>query len=97
MVLGGVGSRRTATAGRLLVVVIGAWAAIRAVVSITWRDPAVLGSLPAGGVLAAGIVVGAAVCLITATQWSQRRTRTGAAGDEGDGPSWPDPETRPQF
>lgn len=97
MVLGGVGSRWTATAGRLLLVVIGAWAAIRAVVSITWRDPAVLGQLPAGGVLAAGIVVGAAVFLVTATLWSRRRTRAGVAADGDDGPSWPDPETRPQF
>jgi prolipoprotein diacylglyceryltransferase len=97
MVVVGLGSRWTATTGRLLLVVIGAWAAIRAGVSITWRDPAVLGSLPAGGVLAAGIVVGAAVLLVIATLWSWRRARAGAGADGADEPSWPDPETRPQF
>ncbi len=96
MVLGGVGSRWTATAGRRLVVVIGAWAAIRAVVSITWRDPAVLGSLPVGGIIAAGIVIGAALTLLTIALWARRRARSGTTAD-GDGPSWPDPETRPQF
>jgi len=76
---------------------VGAWAAVRAVVSITWRDPAVLGPLPVGGVLAAGIVVAAAALLVTADRWSQRSSRDGASSDGDDRPSWPDPETRPQF
>jgi prolipoprotein diacylglyceryltransferase len=96
LIVGGVGDWSHAKDGRLLLIVVGAWAAIRAMVSITWRDPAVLGPLPVGGVIAAGIVVGAAVILVTVPRW-QRRTRAGAARDGDDGPSWPDPETRPQF
>lgn len=96
LVLGGVGNGSGAKDGRLLLIVIGAWAAIRAVVSITWRDPVALGPLPVGGVLAGGIVAGAAAVLVMATQWSRRRSRGGAAAAD-DGPSWPDPETRPQF
>jgi prolipoprotein diacylglyceryltransferase len=96
LLLGGVGNGSRAKDGSLLLLAVGAWAAIRAVASITWRDPPFLGPLPVGGVLAAGIVVGAAAVLATATQWSRRRSR--ARATEGDdGPSWPDPETRPQF
>jgi prolipoprotein diacylglyceryltransferase len=40
---------------------IGLWAVARAVVSTTWRDPAEIGPLPAGGVLAMGI---ASVCIV---------------------------------
>jgi phosphatidylglycerol:prolipoprotein diacylglycerol transferase len=40
---------------------IGLWAVARAVVSTTWRDPAEIGRLPAGGVLAIGI---ASVCIV---------------------------------
>ena len=96
LLVGGVGDAWRATDGRLLLLVVGAWAAIRAVVSITWRDPAFLGPLPVGGVLATGIVVGAALALVTSTYRSRRRTRARAIKGE-DGPSWPDPETRPQF
>ena len=84
--------------GRVLVVAVGAWAGMRAGISVTWRDPAVLGPLPAAGVLAAGIAVGSVVVLVALGLWSHRRGRsrtTRTAGDEE--PSWPDPETRPQF
>ena len=40
---------------------IALWAVARAVVSTTWRDPAEIGRLPAGGVLAIGI---ASVCIV---------------------------------
>jgi phosphatidylglycerol:prolipoprotein diacylglycerol transferase len=40
---------------------IGLWAVARAAVSTTWRDPADLGRLPAGGVLAIGI---ASLCIV---------------------------------
>jgi hypothetical protein len=54
--------------------------------------------LPVGGVLAIGIVVGAAVALVAATLWWSRRMRARASRIDGeDGPSWPDPETRAQF
>ncbi len=97
LLIGGVANGSRAAEGRLFLVVVGAWAAVRAAVSVTWRDPAVLGPLPAGGVLAAGIMVGAGVIVVAATFWSQRRVRTQVAPDGEDGPSWPDPETRPQF
>ena len=96
LIVGGAGDWSHAKDGRLLLIVVGAWAAIRAVVSITWRDPAVLGPLPVGGVIAAGIVVGAGVILVTVPRW-QRRTRAGAERDGDAEPSWPAPETRPQF
>src|SRR5687768_11991891 len=79
LILGGVGSGSGAKDGRLLLIAVGAWAAVRAAVSVTWRDPAALGPFPVGGVLAAGIVVGAAIALVTMAQWSQRRTGSRAA------------------
>ena len=97
LVILGAGGWSSARDGRLLFGVIAAWAAIRAAVSVSWRDPAVLGPLPAGGVIAAGIAVGAVVALVVTTLWSSRRARERTAADGEDGPSWPDPETRAQF
>jgi prolipoprotein diacylglyceryltransferase len=98
VVVGGIGFGSGSRDGRVLLIALGGWAAIRAAVSVTWRDPAALGPFPVGGVLAIGIVVGAAVVLVGATLWSGRRMRARAAGVDGeDGPSWPDPETRAQF
>lgn len=98
LTLGGIGSGSGARDGRLLLVAIGGWAAIRAAASVTWRDPVVLGPFPVGGVLAIGIVLGAALALVGARLWSARRKRAQAARLAGeDGPSWPDPETRAQF
>ena len=96
LLLAGVASDATAKDGRVFLIAVGAWAAARAAVSITWRDPAALGPLPAGGVLAVGIVIGAAVMLIAMGRWSRRRSHAPAARAD-DEPSWPDPETRPQF
>jgi prolipoprotein diacylglyceryltransferase len=95
LVFAGVGEARTARHGRLLLIVVGAWAAIRTVVSVAWRDPVVLGPLPVGGVLAGGIAIGATVALLATAAWTRRRAGRARAG--GDEPSWPDPETRPQF
>jgi prolipoprotein diacylglyceryltransferase len=97
LIVGGVGGRSGARDGRLLLIVVGAWAAIRALVSMTWRDPAVLGPLPVGGILAGGIVVGAMVALAAASVWSRRRMRARALRADEDVPSWPDPETRVEF
>jgi prolipoprotein diacylglyceryltransferase len=96
VVIGGIGFGTRSRDGRLLLLVLVGWAAIRAAVSVTWRDPAVLGPLPVGGVLAVGIVVGAVVALVAATYWSGGRMRRSASEGET-GPSWPDPETRAQF
>ena len=98
LVVGGLGFGSGSRSGRLLLIAVGGWAAIRAAVSVTWRDPVVLGPFPVGGVIAVGIVVGAAITLVGATLWSSRRMRARRAGVDGeDGPSWPDPETRAQF
>ncbi len=50
--------------GRLLLIAIAGWSFIRAAVSMTWRDPVVLGPLGAAGVLALLIGVGAVAILI---------------------------------
>jgi prolipoprotein diacylglyceryltransferase len=95
--VGGVSGTAAGRDGRLLLVVLGAWAAVRALVSITWRDPAVLGPLPVGGLLALGIVIGAGAALAATPMWSRRRLRAAALRAEQDVPSWPDPETRVEF
>jgi prolipoprotein diacylglyceryltransferase len=97
LLLGGIGAGTGARDGRLLLICVGAWAAVRAAASVTWRDPALLGPVPAGGVLAAGIVVGAAVSLLALALWSRRDLRGRLKQPEADEPSWPDPETRPEF
>jgi prolipoprotein diacylglyceryltransferase len=94
VVVGLVGAFRSRD-GRLLIVAIGVWALLRAMVSSTWRDPTVAGALPAGGVLALGVAVGCAVVLVVATIVAYRRgVAPGVASKE---PAWPDPATRPPF
>ncbi len=97
LVLGGVGDQSRPKQGRLLLISIGGWAMVRAAVSVTWRDPAVLGPFPVGGLIAVGIVVGSAITIAALPHWSRWRTRVREAHAGDDGPSWPDPETRPQF
>ena len=96
LAIGGVDTTSGTRDGRLLLIVVGAWAAIRAVVSVTWRDPAMLGPLPVGGGLSAAIATVAGLGLVAAPVWS-RRWRARRVAADGDEPSWPDPETRPQF
>ena len=43
---------------------LGLWAVARAMVATTWRDPAVLGTLSAGQLLAIGLAVGCALLVI---------------------------------
>jgi prolipoprotein diacylglyceryltransferase len=89
--------------GRLLLLAVGAWAAARAAISSTWRDPVTTGSLPAGGWLAVGVAVGCAVLLVALTAQAWRRgpspgTDAGTdATTDGDEPAWPDPAARPRF
>ena len=80
--------------GRLLLVGVAGWAAIRAAVSVTWRDPSAIGPLPAAGALAVGIAaVALAILLVAGVVRSREAARAAAAAD----PTWPDPEARPQF
>jgi prolipoprotein diacylglyceryltransferase len=63
------------------------WAIGRTVVTTTWRDEPVLGPLPAGGVIALGVVA-FAVAGIGVARWSAARERNQAHG-LGSGPAQP--------
>ena len=54
-VLAGPGPRLGLADGRALFLGVGAWALVRAVASLTWRDPAVVGPLNAGSLIALGV------------------------------------------
>jgi prolipoprotein diacylglyceryltransferase len=86
------GGFRARDGSRLLIALAG-WTIARAAVSVTWRDPAIIGPLPVGGVLALTIAVGSLGALAVLTVWLPRR-RIEAAGAD---PTWPDPEDRPRF
>jgi phosphatidylglycerol---prolipoprotein diacylglyceryl transferase len=87
--------------GRVLLVGLAAWAVGRALVSLTWRDPAVVGSLNMGTLIAAGIAVGLLIAL--AAMSARRGGRVEAAEEEPPPagapglPEWPEPEDRPRF
>ena len=85
--------------GAAFVVGIGLWAAARAAVATTWRDPAVLGPLNADQVIAIGIATVAALAFVA--QWAarvlRRRRAQRPAQRPGRGPDWPEPERRPRF
>jgi phosphatidylglycerol---prolipoprotein diacylglyceryl transferase len=82
--------------GRLFLVAIGAWAVIRAVVSVTWRDPILAAGLNAAGLVAGAIAIGAGVAYIAL---ARGRSRAGTAATAADGRdvTWADPEARPRF
>jgi prolipoprotein diacylglyceryltransferase len=80
--------------GSRLLVGIALWCIVRAAVSITWRDPVVAGSLPAGGIIALVVAAGAGVAALFVSLWLPRRSRAMAEAGQ---PNWPDPETRPRF
>ena len=79
--------------GSLFFAAIGLWAVARALVSTTWRDPAVTGNLNAAGLIAIAIAVTCAVALVVLTV---RRHRTAGRADAtpagGLEVAWPDPE-----
>ncbi len=79
--------------GSLFFAAIGLWAVARALVSTTWRDPAVTGNLNAAGLIAIAIAVTCAVALVVLTA---RRHRTAGRADAtpagGLDVAWPDPE-----
>lgn len=87
------GAFRSPNGGRLLLAVAG-WAAARAVTSLTWRDPAVVGDLPAGGLIAVIVSASSLLGFIALIVWLPRRQQARAAAAE---PNWPDPETRAPF
>jgi prolipoprotein diacylglyceryltransferase len=63
--------------GRVLLLALAAWAVGRAIVALTWRDPAVVGQMPMGSVIAVGIATG---CLVAAVVVAARTSRSGRAG-----------------
>lgn len=81
--------------GSAFFVALAVWAVGRAIVSASWRDEPVIGRLPAGGIVAIGVAMVAAVALGT----NARRHRHGPARrtDDPAMPLWPDPQTRPRF
>ena len=79
--------------GTRLLVAIAAWCLARAAVTTVWRDPVVAGPLPAGGLLALLVSVGALVLAVVVGVVLPRRS----AASRGTAPAWPDPETRPPF
>ena len=84
--------------GRLLLVGVAGWAAVRALTSVTWRDPAVLGPLGMAGAMAAAIAVAAVLAAVVLTLRSSGRQSAGAGSAAPDAElSWPDPEARPRF
>lgn len=83
--------------GRLLLLAVAGWAAARTASSATWRDPTVLGAVPAAGVLALAISAGATLALFGASVWIPRRRAAARVATAAAEPAWPDPETRTRF
>jgi prolipoprotein diacylglyceryltransferase len=86
--------------GGAFLVGIALWAAMRAVVASTWRDPAVIGQLRMDQVLSLAIVVGS-LLLLAVTALVARRAPPPAAESAPAKPDgaldWPDPTTRPRI
>lgn len=81
---------------RLFFVGLGLWAALRAVVSVTWRDPAVLAGMSAPTLIASAISVGSAFGFVLV---ARRRPRSRAEVPSGPTSDvvWADPGARPRF
>lgn len=80
--------------GRRLLIALAGWAVVRTVVSTTWRDSAVVGPLPAAGLIALAIAAGMLAGLVAVTVVVPRRQLRRAAAAT---PAWPDPESGPRF
>jgi prolipoprotein diacylglyceryltransferase len=80
--------------GRVLLGALALWALVRAAVTLTWRDPAVVGALNAGTLIALGVAIGFALAFLVVTV--RRRGDADAVDPAGDTiPTWPAPEDRP--
>ena len=94
-------------AGGVFLLGIGLWAIARAIAASTWRNPAVLGPLNMGQVLALSVAAGMLVLLAVNTAALSRRRpepaveeeapTTPEAGADGGGPTWADPSSRPRI
>ncbi|MEX1168732.1 MAG: prolipoprotein diacylglyceryl transferase family protein [Chloroflexota bacterium] len=82
--------------GRLFLVGLGGWALVRAVASVTWRDPAIVAGLNAVGLIDMAIALGCGLGYVTL---ARRRSGPDAAkrGGASRDVTWADPEARPPF
>ena len=87
----------SARAGGLLLLAIAGWALIRAGVSLTWRDPAVIGPLPMGGAIAILLALACLVAVGLLAVSGRRRKPDSGRRELPPEPAWPDPATRPRF
>ncbi len=79
--------------GRILLGALALWALVRAAVTLSWRDPAVLWELNAGTLIALGVAVLFAVAYVALVARARRHPRVADAPDDAP-PSWPDPVGR---
>ena len=87
VMLAGVFDRRD---GRTFFVGLAAWALLRAVISVTWRDPTVALGLSAGGLISVGVAI-LSTAAIAWLAWPRPRMRDRRAADV----AWADSEARP--
>ena len=85
--------------GRALLTGVGLWAVARAIVALSWRDPALLGPLNADQLISIALVAGCLAAMAGMTVLARRRGSRpgGSRRRRGPDPSWPDPATRPRF
>ncbi len=81
--------------GRMLLLAVAGWAIVRAVVSVTWRDPPVAGPLGVTGWLSVAVAVASVAVALTLAVAGRRRRQ--GRDRRGDDLRWPDPEERPRF
>lgn len=84
----------TARDGRVLLGALALWALVRAVVTLSWRDPAIVWELNAGTLIALGVAIGFAVACVAVVARGRGTAGVADASDDSP-PSWPDPEDRP--
>ncbi|HEY6568760.1 MAG TPA: prolipoprotein diacylglyceryl transferase family protein [Candidatus Limnocylindrales bacterium] len=89
-------------AGGAFLLGIAMWAVARAIVATTWRDPAVVGPLNMGQVLALAVAAGMLVVLVVLVMVLRRRPLgpVEAPPEEAEDPSsphWAEPTERPQI
>ena len=91
ILMAGVFERRD---GRAFFLGLGAWGLLRAVVAVTWRDPAVALGLNVGSLIAIGVVVASTLGFVwfvwLGPRMQERARRTAEV-------RWADPEARPRF
>jgi prolipoprotein diacylglyceryltransferase len=80
--------------GRLFLGAFGAVSVSRAIVALTWRDPAVVAGLNGGTLIAGAVTLGCAIAWVAA---ARRRQGSPSRSGERNDVVWADPDTRPRF